>query len=258
MKLKTIYIPFIFAVIVFGGIFLFDSLGLWQVESSKEPSVIREGEFAGMSDPGDIRGSYSFSDISASFEVTPELLAKAFGISVDNPGDFMCKDLETYYELGSDEMEVGTGSVREFVAIYTNLPYEGDDGFPDTAVAVLKEAGKWSDELEDAYSHRIVVVSDITNLGFTVEADTESESSETKLSETETSEEVEEHDETIGVKGKTTVADIISWGVSKEEIEAVLGVDVANENLLIKDICTQNDLSFSEMKSELNDLLGIE
>lgn len=241
MRLNTRFTAILFAVLLFTGIGIANASGLWTTESSKEPTLIKEGDFAGMSDPGDIRGSYSFGDIAAVFDVTPEIIAEAFGIVTDGPAEVLCKDLEAIYPAEEGALEIGTGSVRQFVAIYTGLPYDGDDGFPSTAIRVLRQEGIWTDELEAQLADRIVELGPSAYAG--------SESSEVG----DPSE--EDHEETIGVKGKTTVADALAWGLSLEEIEEVLGVAVDNQNMTIRDICTQNDLSFSSIKETLNVLL---
>ena len=51
---------------------------LWKTESTKEPAKIKEGQFAGMNNPDDIRGSYSFEDINMAFDIDVEILGKAF------------------------------------------------------------------------------------------------------------------------------------------------------------------------------------
>ncbi len=246
MRLKTLYIPVIFAVVLFLGIGGFNVAGLWKVESSKVPITIKEGEFAGEFDPGDIRGSYSFGDIQNNFRVDAAIIAEAFGIDTETPEMVLCKDLENIYPAPEGGLELGTGSIRQVVAIYTGLPYEGDDGFPSTAIKVLRREGKWTDALEATLSGRIV---ELTGSSMTVtEPAIQGNPDDSTI----------EHDVSIGVKGKTTVAEVIDWGISKEAIEDILGVKVDNVNLLIRDICTENDLSFGEIKTTLNVVLGVE
>ena len=51
-------------VFIFGGIAITSVTGYWQTSSSKIPAKYQGGEFAGQYDPADIRGSYSFGEIS--------------------------------------------------------------------------------------------------------------------------------------------------------------------------------------------------
>ena len=54
----------------------------------------------------------------------------------------------------------------------------------------------------------------------------------------ETAPVVEEEESDMLVKGKTTFAEVLSWGVTQEQIEAVLGLPMPSENLtVIKDFC---------------------
>src|SRR3989339_1493284 len=67
---------------ILGGVVLLMALGSWQTESEKIPVKFSTGEFAGMANPGDIRGSYSFADVEKNFPVTADTLAAAFGLDV--------------------------------------------------------------------------------------------------------------------------------------------------------------------------------
>lgn len=243
MKLNNNILVILIIVLFFGSIYIADQLGLWQTESTKQPKKFSEGEFEGMPNPDDIRGSYSFMDIEKAFEVEIELIAEAFGIKRENPGDIQAKELETIYSGLGENIEIGTGSVRFFVSLYTGLPYEGFDYLPYSAVEVLKNEGKWNDEMEQRTDGYVIVV-DGDKENFNIEVDNNQEQ-----------EIQEEHEEEIAVKGKTTVNDVITWGISKQNVEKIMGVIVENENMLIRDICETNGLSFSEIKVKLNDLL---
>ncbi|MGB8983706.1 MAG: hypothetical protein WCC12_17690, partial [Anaerolineales bacterium] len=66
MTLTSKPLAFILFIIMFGGIAVSSALGWWQTESTKVPAAYTEGEFAGQANPADIRGSYTFGDISNS------------------------------------------------------------------------------------------------------------------------------------------------------------------------------------------------
>lgn len=262
MRLKLIWIFPIIIVFLFGGIRIADGLNFWQTESTKVPQTIKEGEFAGMADPADIRGSYSFGDIANAFDIEAEIIAKAFDIESNQPSLVLAKELEVLYGETESGLEIGTGAIRQFVALYTGLPYEGYDAITTAGIDILKEEGKWSEELEDKYKDVIVDLSiyDIINKSGSEETSL-IEANNSVVSEDENNKATDnatgtEHDEDeIGVKGKTTVAELIGWGITLEQIEDTLGVSVPNENLLIRDICTQNSLSFGEIKETFNAML---
>lgn len=240
---KTIVISIV--VILFCGIFISDSLGLWKTESSKIPVKINDGEFAGEYNPEDIRGSYSFQDIENAFGVRTEVLARAFNLDSDNPGDIKAKDLETVYDYFEGDMEIGTGSIKLFVSLYTGLPYSEMEYLPCMAVEVLKEEGKWSDDLEALTLDYIIDVGDESS---DIESSTDTGDNEDSSTEAD-------YEDIMEVKGKTTFADVIDWGVEKEKIEEILGFGIKNENILIRDECEANGLNFSEIKSLINELL---
>lgn len=242
MKIKTVYIGLIFALLLFLGIGSANVLGLWKTESSKVPVKIQAGEFAGSYDPGDIRGSYSFDNIEETFGVPVATLAKAFGVTTEDPSSFLCKELESIYV--DTALEIGTGSVRQFVAYYTGLPYEGDDGFPSTAVQTLKDEGLWTDAAEMQLEGRIINIVDV-----------QAPTPPLSTTEVEGTPAEDEHEEKTTVTGQTTVADAIELGLTITQIEETLGVEVPNNNITVKDLCSNNGLPFSEMKGKLNDLL---
>ena len=138
MTLTSKPLATIVLVILFGGILFSNTMGWWQTESTKEAATFTEGDFAGLPNPADIRGSYTFGDVEKNFGVPAATLAQAFGVSSDDPSAFGVKDLETIY--ADQEYEIGTASVRFFVALYTGLPYEvvGDIYLPKRAVEMLK------------------------------------------------------------------------------------------------------------------------
>lgn len=136
-------------------VFLFISIigiskitGIWITESKKEPAVFNQGEFKGKADPSDIRGSYTFGDISKSFNIPIEDLAAAFNIKVDDPDNFKVKQLEEIYIKSSNPVDIGTSSVRYYVALYNNLPYtkKEEEKLLKQAVELLDKKGKLTKE----------------------------------------------------------------------------------------------------------------
>ena len=223
------------------GIFTAKLTGVWITESTKEPVKLTEGEFEGEYDPEDIRGSYSFCDIENAFGVKADLIAEAFNIETDNPCNVKAKDLETVFGYLDEDTEIGTGAIKLFVAFYTGLPHGEIEYFPSTAVDVLKREGKWTDEMESLLEGRIIDVK--SGQAVAIEG-VDDHSDETTESDLETVEEV---------KGNTTFADVISWGIDKERIEDIVGFKIDNVNLPIRDACEQNGVLFSEVKTIINE-----
>ncbi len=154
MKLKTGTLAILLIVVLFGGIFLSQQLGWWSTEASgsgsggggtKTPVTIKTGEYAGTADPADIRGSYTFTDVSKNFNIPIEDLADAFLVLPSEAAVIKCKDIETMASEGKyGELEVGTSSVRAFVANYLGMEIEAanpEDDIPPSAIEVILERG---------------------------------------------------------------------------------------------------------------------
>ena len=53
------------------------------------------------------------------------------------------------------------------------------------------------------------------------------------------------------VAGQTIFADLLDWGLSVEQIETIIGGEIPNRLMLVKDYCSDNGLSFGEIKIDL-------
>jgi hypothetical protein len=232
MKLNQKSIAILVVVILFGGVFVSDALGLWKTESSKVPVKIQTGEFVGEADPADIRGSYTLSDIANAFPISVDVLAEAFFIE-ENAAEFQLKRLEETY-ASEDDFELGTSSVRLFVARYTGLPYErtGEEALFPHAIDFLVKEGKLT--LEEAKQIPIM-------------------ESEIPIVYEDQDAVEEEHVEPL-VKGNTTVADLFALGLSEEEIVSVIG-EYDSKGELVRDVCNSNGIAFSGAKLTLQELI---
>lgn len=255
MKMKAWMLGVVAVGIMFGSVLISDALGYWQTESTKTPAVISTGEFAGEADPADIRGSYSFGDVEAAFDVKAEVLAEAFGVDPAEAEGFQLKSLETIYEaLAEAGTEVGTGSVRYFVALYTGLPYELTEEvyLPQPAVELLIEEGKVVGEAAEALK-AIAVEIPAAKTGGAVTGESTGESSV----EAATSGEAEANASVEGllIKGKTTFREVLDAGVSEAELESALGAEMPNPLTVIKTFCTEQGLDFETVKTALQGLV---
>ncbi|MBE0670289.1 MAG: hypothetical protein IH588_06860 [Anaerolineales bacterium] len=235
MNLTSKPLAVIVLVLMFGGISFSSVMGWWQTETTKEPATFTEGEFAGMANPADIRGSYTFGDITNSFGIDSQILAQAFGIVTEDPATFAVKELETIY-LDSG-FEVGTASVRLFVAYYNGLPFDttGQEIYlPRSATDILFTRNNLSRE-QIAYLEMFTV-----NL---------SEASAPVVEEPAT--EVHAETEAYVIKGKTIFGELITWGVSQETIEGIIGAPMPDPAMKIKDYATANGLDFETIKPAL-------
>ena len=237
MKVKTSHIAIIIIIMIFGGIALTSALGLWKTESTKQPARYASGEFAGEYNPADIRGSYTFGEISELFGIPLEDLGKAFAVKDESKYEaFQCKGLEDIYAASSAEgKEVGTDSVRIFVSLYKSLPITLNDAtyFPKPAVSILKSKAKLTDEqVTYLESHSLTPL------------DTEPA---TVNSGTENISRI--------IKGSTTFKVLLDWGVKKEDIEKIINDKMPDTSRTVKDFATENGVEFSTLKEPLQELV---
>lgn len=245
MRINSKWLAGFIFVIVFGGISLSAIPGWWRTESSKIPQEFSSGEFSGTYNPADIRGSYTFGDVSNLFNIPLVDFQNAFLLTETDPSLVKLKDLEGLFaEASANGMEIGTGSVQLFVAYYLGLPFVTDEEYlPSSAVDVLKQKGNLTaEELTylDGHSVPISPVAGQNNLVVPVASEVPSTSS------------TEHPIESVNtIKGSTTFRELLDWGVPEEKISAILGLPMPNPLLTIKDFCLDNGLEFGTLKTEL-------
>lgn len=141
IRIKTVPLAIISIVTMLGGIVIAKSVGYYETTASKDPVKFKTGELAGLPNPADIRGSYTWVDIEKAFGVPAKESAAAFSA----PGHALdpaarVSELETIYAgILPAGLEIGTGAVRLFVSLYTGLPFEAEEGsvLPEGALALL-------------------------------------------------------------------------------------------------------------------------
>ncbi len=240
MKIKSLYVAIVIISVIFISIAVTSFTGLWVTTTEKVPAKFTDGEFSGQYNPADIKGSYTFDDIHNTFEIPLEDIGKAFGLK--DPAlyaSFEVKELENIYASLSEEgKEVGTGTVRYFVALYKGLPYsvEEETYFLKPAVSILKEKAALSEEqLQYLETHSV----DMVDVSVQTETTAEQAVSETA-------------DKTI--KGSTTFEELLSWGVKAEDVENILNEKIADPGEIIKDYATRKGVEFIILKEPLQKL----
>lgn len=244
MRLTSKPLAVIVLAAIFGGISLSTWLGWWQTESSKQPQKFEEGTFAGDYNPADIRGSYTFGDISTLFDIPLEDLQQAFLPEMDDLSAIKVSELEAIYsEAAAAGQEIGTGSIRLFVAYYKGLPFTTNEEYlPAAAIEILYQTSRL-DPPQIAYleSHSVELQTAAVVENEVIEP--------TPLAE----EHIPATDTTI--KGKTTFRELLDWGLTKEQIESVIGAELPNPLVVIKDYCLEEGLEFGEIKLQFEELL---
>lgn len=237
MKVKTSFVAIIIFITVFGGIALTSVLGIWNTVNTKEPARYSSGEFTGEYNPADIRGSYTFGEISKLFRIPLEDLGKAFAVKDESKFEtFQCKELEAIYAESSLEgKEVGTDSVRVFIALYKSLPITLNSAtyLPKPAENILKTKAKLTDEqLKYLESHMFASL------------DTKSSTVNPWTENTDRS-----------IKGSTTFNELLDLGVKREDIEKILNDKIPDNNKSVKDFAAAKGVEFSTLKEPLQKLV---
>jgi hypothetical protein len=247
MKLNANALAAAIFVLLFGGISVSSALNLWRTESSKVPAAYTAGEAAGQYNPADIRGSYTFGEVSRLFGVPLADLQTAFRLPAGaDPGAYPLKSLEEAFT--ALPVEMGTGSVRLFVAFYNGLPYdlsvtEDTYLFPEAA-NVLAKRGKMKPEQAAYLAEHIVPEEPAEVLPTAPPAES---SGAAQPAHTPTVHAAPANT----VTGKTTFQDLLNWGLSPSTIEAALGGPAPAPAVLVKDYANSSGLSFSTLKAAL-------
>jgi hypothetical protein len=232
---------------MFGGIFFSSLLGWWQTESTKDAALYTSGEFAGQANPSDIRGSYTLGDVEKNFAIPAVLVAQAFGVQAQDPAAFQVKGLEEMY--AASPQEVGTASVRLFVAFYLGLPIDLSTAMylPESAAAILRTRSLTPEQ--SAYLDAHVVPNLAAESAITATPAPSASASPDSPQTTPVHTPVVE----VGtIKGKTTFAELLDWGLKPEVIQQVLGKPLPPAlGMTVRDFCTQNGLSFETVRPAL-------
>jgi len=240
IKLKFPAVAAIALAGVFGGIAVASAFGWWVTESTKQPVKIKQGEFAGMPDPGDIRGSYSWNDVSKAFGLPAKTIMAVFG--AEDP-DSRVSTLEGAFEgLLPEEVEVGTDSVRLFVALYAGLPHdpEASTVLPAAAIPVLSREGKADAGRIAEAASKAVELPVAGAAGAGTEASKEGETDHAPAAGT--------------VVGKTTFGDLRAWGYDMAAVEKLVG-GLGKDGVSIRDFCAEKGIEFSSVKAQLQSMM---
>jgi hypothetical protein len=139
--------------------------------------------------------------------------------------------------------EIGTASVRLFVAFYTGLPFDTTDQeiyLSQAATDILLANGNLAPE-QIAYLEEFTVTEGVSAPAEQPLAEATPASVETHVPTTEE----------YTVKGKTTFGEIITWGVPQDVIEQLIGGPMPDPAMSVKDYASANGLSFETLKPAL-------
>jgi len=271
MKRRSPYIAIavLTPAIIFGGIAGAKALGWWKTTGGgAAPARIAQGGYAGRYDPGDIRGSSTFASIEGFFNVPAVLIAQAFGFEAQDSGRITAKAVDGLYGeltgLGGEGRDVGTDAVKLFVARLTGLPYEPepDTGLPEAAIDIILTLGP---ELDQAT--RADLASRAVAMRYAATAATPTQGQAAPHAPSEQAIEAAGQQPGLLVapvgapqvglsfSGKTSFAEVLAAGLTKAQIEGVIGRPMPLAASSVKDYCESNGLAYSQVKKDLLALL---
>jgi hypothetical protein len=239
MKLKSKHVALLALTVFFVGIGGTMAFNLWRTETEKIPTKLAGGEHEGEYNPSDIRGSYTFSEISEFFNIPLETLSKAFGLEgVVDVAEFECQELKELYPE-PEEGEIGTDSAKLFVALYTGRPHTPEETtlLPTPALSALEERLSL-EELRDV--ERIII--DMPAL--IPQPTRETAGQTTGIQDRQ-------------VRGNTTFAELQDWELTKDEIEEVMEISMGNPGVSVRNHCADNEIDFGEVKTALQALVDV-
>jgi len=152
--------------------------------------------------------------------------------------------------------EIGTSSVRLFVALYKGMPYDltTDIYLPESAATILKTRTLSSEQAAYLAKHTVPNLGAAPALSApqtapqaTPQATEAPAAQSTPKAETPAASSTDRT-----VKGTTTFVDLLGWGVSQPTIEKVLGTSMPSAQVTkIKDYCTEKGLNFETIRPAL-------
>ncbi len=136
MKVKPQIVIAIVLVILAAGVGYAAFSGAWATNSSNGNGT---GDGDGTGEGNGIRGSSTFAQISSEYGIPEEDMLDAFGITDQDTDTVTPGSLTDIYP----DQEIGTGSVRLFVAFYLGEEYDltGDANLLEQGVQMLVDKG---------------------------------------------------------------------------------------------------------------------
>ena len=234
MILKAKPLSIIVVVLLFSSITVANIIGRWDSEHKPQGANDNDRYFASQPAPININDSQTFGDIDRLSNIPTTILAKAFNLPPEiNSTAFAIKEIQSIYV--DQDIEIGTSSVRLFVALYNGLSYETTEPtyLPLTAVDML-------------ISHRVLLPEQVEFM------DTYAIILDPRAAAVSSSNNRDQSDERE-IKGKTTFQELLNWGLPQEIIKQIIGEPILSSHQIVKDYCTEKGLDFEEIKLTLQE-----
>lgn len=238
MKIKSIHILLAITIIIGGGILLASELDLYNTTRTRSPRKTIEGAY----DISDMRGSHTLEEIEKYYQLPASSVIKAFGLRPDtNPNFFQLKDMKEIFkpvELEGEEYIVETDTVKVFASLYLKIPFVSNETFylPGKTVNYLIESDKLTGEEKEYWQGHTFKLEYLDSKYLTA---------------SEFSKIVVEEAEGFKVTGRTTIQELLDFGVTEEKFEEIIGFKVPdNKSILVRDFVINKGLEFGEIKDK--------
>ena len=241
MKIKSIHILLAIIIVIGGGILLASELDLYNTTRVKTPRKTAEG----IADVIDMRGSHSLEEIEKYYKLPASSVIEAFGLRPDtDPNFFQLKDMKEIFtpvELEEGEYIVETDTVKVFTSLYLKIPYVSDETFylPEKTVNYLIENDKLTGEEKEYWQGHAFKLEYLDSKYLTA---------------SEFSKIVVEEAGGFKVTGRTTIQELLDYGVTEEKFEEVTGFKIPDKKLVsFRDFVIDKGLEFGEVKNKFRE-----
>jgi hypothetical protein len=141
-------------------------------------------------------------------------------------------------------VEIGTDSVRLFTAWYSGLPFDAPEDIflPASAAELLRATGRLTEDQRlylDTHTAGTKAIQNAETVVLTQPVEIVPQLPE----------QVKGIDRSI--TGKTTFQELLDWGLSIEKIEQIVGGEISDPGIAIKDYMASQGLEFSAIKTTL-------
>jgi len=189
-----------------------------------------------------MRGSHTLEEIEKYYQLPASSVIEVFGLRPDtNPKFFQLKDMKEIFksvELEGEEYVVETDTVKVFTSLYLKIPYVSDETFylPRKTVNYLIENDKLTEEEKEYWQGHTFKLEYLDSKYLTA---------------SEFSKIVVEEDEGFKVTGRTTIQELLDFGITEEKFEEITGFKIPdNKSVFVRDFIIDKGLEFGEIKDK--------